>query len=244
MVNPWVIAGKVYERVFQYLPPGLAARMDPPIARKFPYAWWAQPFNGLNKRVEMFEQIVENISFNAVVETGTFRGTTTEFFRHTTGLPVYSVEANSRVYQFASRRLQDDPGVTLELGDSRQFLERLRHNPDVPRERVLFYLDAHWKKDLPLREEVQLIASHWNQSVIMIDDFQVPDDADYEFTDFGNGKCLRLDYLRLDEIKDYCVFWPAAWGAEESGGRQGYIVLADEGPVCDQLSLLPTLRRG
>jgi hypothetical protein len=55
---------------------------------------------------------------------------------------------------------------------------------------ILFYLDAHWNDDLPLEEELELIFSVHPHAVVMIDDFQVPDDPGYQFDEYGPGKAL------------------------------------------------------
>ena len=75
-------------------------------------------------------------------------------------------------------RLSDMEGVHVELKDSRNFLRDLRQSEPAAKT-VFFYLDAHWYDDLPLAEEMDLIGSYWKNYVILIDDFQVPDDRNY-----------------------------------------------------------------
>jgi len=73
--------------------------------------------------------------------------------------------------------------------DSREFIQRL----DVPRQaRTFFYLDAHWEESLPPREELDLIIREFKQFVVMIDDFEIPNDPGYGFDDYGPGKRLSL----------------------------------------------------
>ena len=52
---------------------------------------------------------------------------------------------------------------------------------------VFFYLDAHSEKNFPFFEEIDLICSYWYNSVVMVDDFQVPGDKGYIFDDYGSG---------------------------------------------------------
>ena len=59
----------------------------------------------------------------AIVETGTYLGTTTTFFAGS-GLPVYTVETDPRYHGFAQMQLRRFRGrVHLSLGDSRVFLK-------------------------------------------------------------------------------------------------------------------------
>ena len=51
---------------------------------------WEGPFNDQNFRQRMFSDLMTRVAFKAIVETGTFRGTTTKFLA-TFGLPVYTV---------------------------------------------------------------------------------------------------------------------------------------------------------
>lgn len=98
----------------------------------------------------------------------------------------------------------------------------------VPKEDVFFYLDAHWKDDLPLREELEIIFSHWARPIVMIDDFQVPD-SDYSFDDYGPGKTLNLDYLGpVISAHNIAVFFPAVAASEETGVKRGCVVLCQQ----------------
>src|SRR5207244_9216245 len=65
---------------------------------------WGGPFNGQNFRQRIYTDIMSRMDFRAIVETGTFRGTTTEFFAKS-NLPVYSVEIDPRAHGYAVQRL-------------------------------------------------------------------------------------------------------------------------------------------
>jgi hypothetical protein len=139
-------------------------------------------------------------------------------------------------------RLRDLQGLHLEQSDSRRFLQKLSQG-DVAQKLVFFYLDAHWYDDLPLNEEVGIIANHWREFVIMIDDFQVPDDLGYSYDDYGPGKALTLDLIIPSVEKHRLgVYFPAARSTEETGARRGCVVLASTGSQSEKLSHLSTLR--
>ncbi len=129
-----------------------------------------EPFNGQHHRRPMFEEIIATCRPKALVETGTFRGTTTEFMA-ATRLPLYTVESRARRFGYARQRLKGFANVKLTCGDSRTF------------------------KDLPLAEEIDIIFSGWRKAIVMIDDFQVPGDDGYSFDDYGPGKTLTAGYL-------------------------------------------------
>jgi len=215
---------RLYERLIKRASPRLAARIDRLIPAIGDYR--GGPFNAQVKREELFRQILGAFPLRVIVETGTFRGTTTEFLRRTSGLEVFTVDSHPRFYHYSAFRFRADPGVTVRLGDSRRFLEHLAARADFPKEGVFFYLDAHWTRDLPLREEVLIVAQAFRRSVIMVDDFQVPTDPGYRFDDYGRDKRLCLDYLPLHDHPELGVFFPAAPSSEESGARRGCVVLS------------------
>jgi hypothetical protein len=63
-------------------------------------------------------------------------------------------------------------------------------------------------------------------SLVMIDDFRIPDDDAYGYDDYGQGKCISLEYLKpvIDkhQLFAYIPNYPAL---EESGERRGWVIL-------------------
>lgn len=197
------------------------------------------PFNQQEFRQRMFGEIVAAIPFSTLVETGTFRGTTTAYLHTTTGLPVETAELQPRLYSGARHRLRRYRQIHVHLGDSRRFLQELAQRADLHGTAVFFYLDAHWYADLPLREELQIIFANWPRAVVMIDDFQVPGDADYHYDSYGEDQVLCLEYLGRPDL---ATFFPAERGARESGLRRGCVVLAQDPELVTRLRQCPTLR--
>ena len=92
---------------------------------------------------------------------------------------------------------------------------------------LFFYLDAHWNADLPLAEELEIVFARCPAAVVMVDDFQVPDDPGYGYDDYGPGKTLTPDYIApMVASHDLAAFYPATPATEESGERRGCVVLA------------------
>jgi hypothetical protein len=205
---------------------------------------WGGPFNDQKARQDMFLSIVATIKPVAIVETGTYRGVSTEFMAKT-GLPVHTIEGALRPFGFAWRRLRRIPNVRMMFSDSRRGLVKLAKGPlkDELSQPLFFYLDAHWNDDLPLADELEIIFSRCSDAVVMIDDFRVPDDEGYNYDDYGPGKVLSPDYIRPYVEKFGLVeLYPSTPSSKESGNwRRGCAVLAS--PARAALSNLPLLRR-
>jgi hypothetical protein len=74
------------------------------------------PFNGQRYRQNMFEQLLKCVAFSAILNTGTFHGSTTEFLANRAGAPVFSCELSERFFHFAqdaARCSQERPAVKL-----------------------------------------------------------------------------------------------------------------------------------
>lgn len=204
---------------------------------------WGGPFNGQRFRQCIFFDLLYQFPIQAIVETGTYSGTTTALFA-ATRLPVYTVEANPRIAAYAKVRfLFNRENVHIHDGDSRTFLRELNANGTFSKDNVFFYLDAHWKDDLPLKEELEIIFSNWNDPIVMIDDFQVPD-SDYSYDDYGPGKILDLDYLEpVISSFNLSAFFPAVDSSDETGAKRGSIVLCTSNIEAELNTKIKTLTK-
>jgi hypothetical protein len=202
-----------------------------------PCSWGEKPFNGQEKRVALFQTLNKQIKIDAVVETGTFRGSTTLFFRQTSGVDVYSCELSDRYFEYASTRLAGYEGINLYKGDSRDFLAHLSKNPKLESKTIFFYLDAHWNADLPLLEELQFIFKRFKSPIIMIDDFEVAHRDDYEFDDYGENAILSIDMLAPVLTEDTSLFYPSWQPEGEYNERRGFVILA-KGELAQRISSL------
>ena len=205
---------------------------------------WGGPFNGQACRQRLLAELFERVPFAAIVETGTYRGTTTGYLRRATRLPIHSFEINPRHYGFARVQLLSAADVHLHYGDSRAGLLHLASSNALPPGCVFFYLDAHGPgDDLPLADEVALALRHWPQAVAMVDDFAVPDDPGYGFDDYGSGQALSLAYLRAHGVLPTGVWFPRCTSSEETGARRGCVVLAGAPELAPRIDSVTTLRR-
>ena len=202
-------------------------------------------FNGQNGRKHIFADIVAVAPISAIVETGTYRGTTTAFFAET-GLPVFSIEGVPRNYGFARAHLARYQNVHLFLCDSRVQLSELLHGnlSSIRNEVIFFYLDAHWNPDLPLAEELDIIFQNCPQAIVMLDDFEVPNDTGYGFDDYGPSKALTFGYINNTVRRfDLVVFYPNMPSIEETGMKRGSVILTTQKIADDFLLKICSLRK-
>ena len=206
---------------------------------------WGGPLNGQSFRQRIYSDIMNRGNFKAIVETGTFRGTTTEFFARA-GLPVYSVEIDLREHGFASQRLSHlRDRVHLFHGNSPEFLQSLADDSAFPKSNVFFYLDAHVQSaqvyhQAPLVEELETIFANWNEAVVMVDDFQVPGTA-YGFDDWGPDRNLDLACLEPLKHLELSFFFPTLDPKNETGAKRGCVVLCRDEALKNALSQIDTL---
>jgi len=206
---------------------------------------WGGPFNGQESRLALFQELLHKLMPAAIVETGTYVGTTTELFAKT-GLPVFTIEGHARNYGFACARLRRYRNVTLRHGDSRTQLQQLFDGPlaSFGNKSLFCYLDAHWDEDLPLAEELDIIFGRSRSAVVMIDDFRVPGDAGYSYDDYGPGKALDREYI-ASAVASYglTLFVPSTASGEETGARRGCAVLCRNPAHAATLDDISFLRR-
>ena len=204
--------------------------------------WWGGPLNGQSHRQLMVREILSALKPSHVVETGSFRGTTTRFLASHAGCPVHSVEINRKYHFFARWTLRRENDIHLKCQDSIGFLRDFADRHPAEDRPLFFYLDAHWHEYLPLRGEIDIILGAFKHCVILIDDFEVPSDHGYGFDNYGPGKALTLDYLSQVCTREYAIFYPALNSSQESGAKRGSIVLATNGLARDVVSKLASIR--
>ena len=202
----------------------------------------AAAFNGQPGRQKLFLDLRRAIRFDEIVETGTFRGDTTAFMARRSGVSVFTSESSPRHFGYSRARVALERRVHVAFSDSRAFLKAHFGRREHAQHMAFVYLDAHWGPDLPLFEETRILFALSSSVVVMIDDFQVPDDPGYSFDSYGPAATLNLEYLRLGEVPEARVFFPALSSSEEAGARRGCVVLAKTGPMTEALQAMSSLR--
>jgi hypothetical protein len=213
------------------------------LARPWLRESWGGPLNDQAFRRLILESVISKCGVHAVVETGSYRGTSTDYFRCLPGVTqVWTVEAIPRFFWYTRIRFRRDARVKAIRGDSRSVLLELARNRSLTSRATLFYLDAHWDADLPLGEEVQTIAGNWRTWVAIIDDFRVPGDDGYGYDSYGPAATLDVDYL-LSRVPGLAFYFPALPSHLETGLRRGCAVVTTIPEVRAQLDSLPLLLR-
>lgn len=183
-------------------------------------------FNNQQGRRDIFADVLRALSPATIVETGTFRGSTTEYMAQLSDCPLFTAESYYRYFHYSQIRLAPWSQVEVVNRRSPEMLSMLAQRGERLEEPAFFYLDAHSPYDLPLLEELALIKAHWRRPVIMIDDFQVDDDPGYRFDDYGSGRRLSLSFIAPSSTDAFAFFYPMRSSAEETGPhKRGSVVL-------------------
>jgi hypothetical protein len=111
------------------------------------------------------------------VETGTFRGETTEELLKCFGT-VHTIELSKKWYESARRRFEDQRQVLCHHGDSGKVVALLVNEIAQP---VFFFLDAHFAggdtafgaEEVPLLREIESIRNRPYQDIVVIDDLRL-----------------------------------------------------------------------
>jgi predicted RNA methylase len=80
------------------------------------------PLNGQEMRKIVFTSLINKLAIEVIVETGVYRGASTEWFAGFPDVQVYAVESSPRFYAFSMHRLGRLHNVSVWKGDSRNFL--------------------------------------------------------------------------------------------------------------------------
>lgn len=211
-------------RVLRLLPDKTRGRLDYRLGHHTHFYPWGSAFNGQTVRRELCRRVLVTMKPDLIVETGTYRGTTTEFLAQF-GVPVVSIESSDRYFEFSRLRLSKFDNVSLIKGSSDEVLEDMGKSGQLDID-VFAYLDAHWYDYLPLREEISTIARCAKSFIALVDDFEVPGDSGYKFDDYGpNGSCT-LAYVEDILGPGVRVFFPTVSSSAETGVRRGYCLIA------------------
>ena len=203
---------------------------------------WALPMNSQAARTELARQLIRQCGIGRIVETGTYRGTTAEFFAQF-DVPVTTIEKDPDHVLLARARLAKYKNVDLREVDLVIALRALTQKLTDRAAPTLFYLDAHRHEQLPLGEEAELALAHFPKAVVMIDDFEVPDDPGYRFDDYGPGKRLCLGYLQQAKLPPIYTYFPATPSQQETGARRGCVVITADAGLAAILDTIALLRR-
>jgi predicted O-methyltransferase YrrM len=187
-------------------------------------------FNGQTQRRKLVERLFQSCHFELFIETGTFIGLTSSYVaRKFPVINIITCELNPWNYRIAHNNLSHLPNIEIKLDNSVQTIANYISGRDC-KKITFFYLDAHWGIDNPLKKELDLIFTHFDKYVILIDDFEVKGQPDYGWDKgFTSEDDNRFENIRsLVQKFDAAVFFPSVLPRLEAGARRGSIILCSQ----------------
>lgn len=187
-------------------------------------------FNGDEFICEEFINLRDRFQINTAIETGSATGGTTNWLAGQFE-KVHSIEINAGYLKIAKERCKVHTNITFYLGDSPTILA---YQLNKIGNRTIYFLDAHWHEQCPLKSELAAIANAGLRPVIAIHDFFVPDESGLG-CDSYNGQPFTFEWLkpsfdaiynerRIDDKKvpdDYEYYYNSF---EKSGGAHRGII--------------------
>lgn len=142
-----------------------------------------------------------------VIETGTFLGSSSYIF---SGIfaKVDTIEADQLLHESASKLLKSKTkNVNCHLGNSG---EKLAEILTTKREKQLIFLDAHYSTGItskeygicPLEKELEILMSHSEEHIVVIDDIRCMGDSGYPSTKqildrIPEGRLVTIQYDQM-----------------------------------------------
>jgi hypothetical protein len=143
------------------------------------------------------QSLRQSLDLKNFVETGTYHGDTSLLMsRYFNSVYTCDIQDHPKAIEFFI-----SPNINFTCVDSREFLKRTL---PLVKQHSLFFLDAHWYEDWPIKEELRLIFNSCDTPVVVIDDFDTRMGVD---TDSYQGRVLDLDLIRQDIPSDYRFFY-------------------------------------
>lgn len=128
-----------------------------------------------------FEILVDQHDIKAIIETGTYLGSTTVKFAEIVD-KVFTIEIKKE-YQDKAKVKFEGKNIESFLGNSAHVLPKVIEKVNGLGN-ILFFLDAHWNDYNPLLHELKIIADAGLKPVIAIHDFKVPDRPDLGYDSY------------------------------------------------------------
>jgi len=160
-----------------------------------------------------------------------------------TRFSLYSVEINPHYVERSRLLFASNPNIRILEGSSEKVLNDLIAAKDFRRDDTwFFYLDAHWGEYWPLRDEVAAILA-LERFIIVIDDFQVPDQPRFGFDMYQGVPCGMPVIEDLIAGRPTKVYYPV----RSNRDNRGWVLLCEgfsdeELAFMDKLPFIPAPR--
>lgn len=159
-------------------------------------------------------KLIERFSIKRIIETGTYKGWSTKEFA-TLCDNIDTIEINLEYIENAYEFLKDVENVKIHNGSSPEVMKNIISNGE---QNLLIFLDAHWERYWPVKDELNVLIEKNIRPVICIHDFFVPggnifvdkygrrtqsnDGSKFGYDQY-NGIALDLNYITEELNKLY-----------------------------------------
>lgn len=201
--------------------------------------WEKFCLNGQIYRKKIITKLLNKIKFDSLIETGTEYGFSTIFFSQFVK-KIISIEKSKSLHYIAKIRLKNFKNINLVLEDSKNLKNILSKININKNEKNFFYLDAHSENDYPLLDELEFIDKNYKNSLVVIDDFQIPNDDGYGYDSF-NGRKLNINLISKRISNDASFYFPKILSSLETGRLRGYVLISRNESIKTELDLIDEL---
>ncbi len=180
-----------------------------------------KPLHGDTVRQELVRNILKVMPVTSIVETGTYKGATANFFAQNFSGPIFTCEVMGLYFRGSRRRLKKYSHVHIMKMSSPRMLDHLENGHSfgtLP----FFFLDAHWYNYWPILDELRIIKK-LSSALIMIDDFEVPGRPELGYdVQMVDGKEIKnnLEFIQKELLPNDKIFFPIS-----AGIYRGYVII-------------------
>ncbi|MHA1253375.1 MAG: hypothetical protein ACTSRP_25585 [Candidatus Helarchaeota archaeon] len=125
-------------------------------------------------------------------------------------LELFSCEPNKSFFTLAQKRLEGYKNCKIFNESSQEFIPRILKEKPLNEYLTFFFLDAHGKGfEWPLRQEIYQITHNLNKAIILIDDFKVPGNPQFQYDIYESQEC-SMNYIKnyLNPTRVYNIIYP------------------------------------
>lgn len=181
----------------------------------------AFPFNKDVFACVKFLELKQKFKVDTVIECGSAMGGTTKWLAENFD-KVVTIEINPVFQSFCMERTDNCNNIEYVLSDSTEVLEYLLEQNCSS---VLLFLDDHWLENLPLMEELRLIAASGQTPVIVIHDFKVPERPELGFDSY-NGQDFEWEWIKPSIEAIYGVDgYEIEYNSQATGAKRGILYI-------------------
>lgn len=203
-----------------------------------------QPFNGDSFVCNEFLNLKKKHNVTTVVETGSCLFSTTKWFGENFD-KVYTVEINEEFAKYGRHKVENLKNVKSYISDSVSWLYTLEN--ELKHEKCIFFLDAHWGNDCPLKEEINAIGrlNLTHPPLIVIHDFYTGN-PELGYDEY-NGQPFTWDWI-LENVyfvgHRYSTIYDYYFNRQAEGAKRGLIYIEPKKTNwVTQLYTIPTWKR-